>query len=111
MLFVLVMLILPTLGNATIEIGKKYQIVNGPWFGCVDEKQMETIISYANDGDQVAFQKAIEEGILDGTIEYFTEGQVVTVKEDHSWWNSLIQVRPQGETQSYWTLEKAVGGE
>jgi hypothetical protein len=111
MLLVLVMLILPTLGNATIEIGKKYQIVNGPWLGCVDEKQMETIISYANDGDQVAFKKAIEEGILDGTIVEFTDGQVVTVKENHGFWNSLIQVRPQGETQSYWIMEKAVSGE
>jgi hypothetical protein len=110
-LFVLV--VIPVANSLTeddITVGEKYPIIADGLIGCVDSEQLSTILSYLRDGDNVAYQKAVLNGVLDGSVILFEKGQIVKVIENKIWWNSFIKVRPMGETQEYWTGYVALTG-
>lgn len=101
MIVVLSILIVPTVAKET------YNIQGKSWIGCIDKEDYETLIGYAVDGDQAAFEQAFFEGLLAGTCTMFEDGEPVYL-EDTALFSGLVQLRRPGETKAYWTAMEAI---
>jgi hypothetical protein len=91
--------------NAGYSSGERH-IISDYYFGCKDRSQFEKIGSYASNHDQQAFTRAVDEGLIDGSCVAFTNNEIVYLT-DTALFSGLIKVRPQGETQEYWTNVEA----
>jgi len=92
--------------NDTSSTSGEKHIVSDNYFGCEDRTQFEKIGSYAVNHDQQAFTQALDEGLVDGSCVMFTSNETVYLT-DTALFSGLIKVRPQGETQEYWTNVEA----
>jgi opacity protein-like surface antigen len=76
-------------------------------FDCVNKEDFKKLVGYAVDGDTAAFEKELSYELLMGMATTFKDGESVYL-EDTDIWSGLVQVRPAGETQAYWTNIEAV---
>jgi hypothetical protein len=77
-------------------------------FGCQSREDFEQIVLLsAADGDNEAAAKALLSGITSGRCVLLKIGQRVYLKDVKPLWER-VQVRPQGETASYWTTSRVL---
>lgn len=77
------------------------------WFGAASKEQFHKISKYLTQKDQAAFNEAMTEGLLSGTVTVFKDGEKVLLM-DTAMFSGLIQLRRMGKRDEYWTnLEAA----
>ena len=81
----------------------------GSYFGSVSKGNFITMLQYMEEKNETAFNTAMTAGLSAGTIVVFNNSESVYVM-DHDYSNGLIQVRPNGDKQLYWTVHEAVPG-
>lgn len=83
------------------------RISGDSWFGCVSKDQHGRLTSMAVSGDREAFKKGLGRAVLSGECVLFRSGQGVYL-QDTSLFSGLVQVRPAGDSEAYWTNLEAV---
>lgn len=78
------------------------------WYGCADREYLYKLDAYLLQGDEEAFRKALTSGLVAGTCTVFKKGEVVYITDVGILSSSLVKVRRKGETQEYWTDNRAV---
>jgi len=85
-------------------LGKKTVRING--FGCTDFDRFERILSLHGSGDEKAADRLLGISVVNQECVGFKTGDTVFV-EDVSWSSSRC-IRPEGETNCYWTVKAMV---
>ena len=83
------------------------QISGKSWFGCLSRDTHGKMVSMAISGDREAFAKALARAILSGQCIQFKQGQSVHLT-DTALLSGMVQIRPAGEPDSYWTNMEAI---
>lgn len=86
---------------------RSYQIKGGPWFACISKDTHKQSTRIAVSGDQAAFKKFMMQALLSGQCIPLKQGQQVYLQET-SVLSGVVQVRPAGATQGYWTNIEAI---
>ncbi len=98
-------IILISIPNVAFAQSKR---INGnAWFGCLSRETHASIASMAASGDTEAFTRALRRAIVAGDCIFFRDRQEVHVT-DTGFLSGVIQVRPAGQTDAYWTNLEAV---
>lgn len=83
------------------------RISGGSWIGCVSKEQHGKLTSMIASGDREAFKKGAARAIISGQCILFKQGQFVSLT-DTSIFSGMVQVRPAGEPDTYWTNIEAI---
>ena len=94
-------------GVAITASARSYQIKDGPWFACVNKDIQRQSTKIAVSGDKTAFTKFMLQALTSGQCISLKDGQQVFLQETAAL-SGLVQVRPAGATQGYWTNIEAV---
>lgn len=86
------------------QIGSKYTVL-ATMAGAKSEDDLKAGLKILNQGDNDAFVQMMEDGEQAGTWKLFVAGQVVTTM-DYDVWGELVQIRANGDYQSYWFSPK-----
>ena len=78
------------------------------YFGCTSKEYFERLMTYAIQGDDVAFSQALAVALTTGTCCKFENGEPI-YDMGGPLFSGLTKVRRPGEYVEYWTVIEAVG--
>lgn len=83
------------------------KVISRDSFGCVSEDYFDRLVTVSVSGDSRAFSQGLSAGLISGQCISLKRGTLVQL-ESAGLFSGKIQVRPNGEMQSYWTIREAV---
>jgi len=85
----------------------RYTIVSDSYFGCISKADLDKMVTYHLQKDEAAFRSAYTLGLAAGSMTSFKKGEVVFLMD--STWTGSVQLRREGKTATYWTVQEAIG--
>jgi hypothetical protein len=94
-------------GSAPNPPVPRERFVAGPnFFACNQRQNFDRLTKYITDGDEAGFSNGYNQAAAIGLCRHLTVGDAYFVED--STMSGLIEIRKQGETGTYWTIESAL---
>lgn len=82
------------------------RVTGDDWYGVSDKATFSTLTRYANQRDEVAFNRRLAQELLAGTAILFRNGEVLYAR--NYTWDGMVQVRRPGQDAEFWTNIEAI---
>ena len=86
---------------------KSYQIIDTGYYGCIDKENFKRLRNILMQRDDASFLREVTASVRKGECIKFNKGEKVYLEEG-TVISSVIRIKKEGNSNSYWTATKAI---